>query len=441
MVEPRLDTFLAFIERSRKRLAIACVIALALHVPFTPAFPLFRVLERLALIKRDPGPKREEPAVPQEVEVELRDLARQEQQKLAEEQKEQPKNPLTLNPPAPARPPSNVKFAQADSKPAGEEKPAETEASKAAAEKKKAKEVGLAGKLGKELAGKPNVSIALWFSSFRDHPLGSSVNELLACDGQWNAFFKQGVDPLRDFDGALLVGPSVRDPTKMTAAVRHHLPTERVRSVMGGLVDKSGGNGHWLRKDAVSVKVGRVGRVLFPHSPDVFFVTPPHGWEALHDVSEPLSVPAADGRSMSLVLRRPASSVARFGLNLPARIEELRLEVFANADQSIDVKLELEDSSEATARADVRKVSDQLHDFFADLWATTEAVKTLTGFGSGDGTRPESAPDLSLVADQKVLTGMVHFSPAQAKTTLELLSSLACRKPKPGPPPAASGNP
>jgi hypothetical protein len=267
------------------------------------------------------------------------------------------------------------------------------------------------------------------------------VGELLACDGQWNTFFRQGIDPLRDFDGVLVVGPSVREPTKMTAAVRHHIPRERVRSVMGALVDKSGEQGRWLRKDVVSVKVAKVGRVLFPHSSDTFFVTPPRGWEALHDVTEPLSVPAADGRSMSLVIRRPASSLARFGLNLPARLQELRLEVFANVDQSIDVKLELEDASEAAARADVRKVSEQFHDFFADLWATTEAVKTLTGLGSLDGNRAESAPDLTLAANEKVLSGMVHFSPGQAKTTLDLISSLACRKPKAAPAPAASGTP
>jgi hypothetical protein len=441
MAEPRLDAFLAFIERSRKRLVIAGIVALGLHVPLTPVFPLFRVLERLALIKRE-DPKREQPPVPQEVEVELRDLARQEQEKKAEEQKES-KNALNLTPPAPppARPASNVKFAQADNKPPPEEKPVETESSKAQAEKKKVKEAGLTGKLGNELAGKPAVSIGLWFTSFRDHPLGHSVSELLACDGQWNAFFRQGIDPLKDFDGALVVGPNVRDPTKMTAAVRHHMPRERVRSVMGALVDKSGDQGRWLRKDVVSVKVAKVGRVLFPHSEDTFFVTPPRGWEALHDVTEPLTVPAADGRSMSLVVRRPAASLARFGLNLPARLQELRLEVFANADQSIDVKLELEDTSEAAARADVRKVSEQLHDFFADLWATTEAMKTLTGLGALAGNRAESAPDLNLAADQKVLSGMVHFSPDQAKTTLDLISSLACKKPKAAPAPQASGAP
>src|SRR5512141_2770578 len=110
MAEPRLDAFLAFIERSRKRLVIACIVALGLHVPLTPVFPLFRVLERLALIKRE-EPKREQAAVPQEVEVELRDLARQEQEKQAEEQKES-KNALNLAPPAPppVHPPSNVKF-------------------------------------------------------------------------------------------------------------------------------------------------------------------------------------------------------------------------------------------------------------------------------------------------------------------------------------------
>jgi hypothetical protein len=440
MAEARLDLLLDFVERSRKRLLVAGVIALGLHLPFTPAMPLFRVLERMMLLREDQSVKQEEPVPPQQVEVELKELARQEEAKKFEEQKQDKNaNSLSLSKPAPT-PPTGVKFAQGQNQPASEQKAENPASPPPPPEKKRPKEIGLDGKLSQDLAGKPGVTLGLWFTSFRDHPLGASVGQLLACDPQWNAFLQQGVDPTRHFEGALVVGPSIKEPKKMTAAIRHNLPPEQVKSVMGALVEQSGPQGRWLRPDVANARVGKTPRVLFPHSQDTFFVTPPKGWETLHDVTEPLRVPSADGRSLSLTIRRPSNALSRFGVTLPARLRELRLEVFANVDHSVDVKLELDDASEAAAQADVRKVSSQLRNLFADLWATTEAVRALTGLAMGRDQRAQPAPTLDLVAEQKTLVGNLHFSAGQAKTTLELLTSVACKKGK-RPPAAVPASP
>jgi hypothetical protein len=119
------------------------------------------------------------------------------------------------------------------------------------------------------------------------------------------------------------------------------------------------------------------------------------------------------------------------GLSLPKRIRELRLEVYANPDQSMDIKVELEDSNAEAAQQDAKSVSQQMHDFFADVWVATSALKALTGTaGSGDHPALETAPHLDLSPDEKTLTGMIHLSPSQARTSLELIASAICRKPK-----------
>ena len=217
----------------------------------------------------------------------------------------------------------------------------------------------------------------------------------------------------------------------MTAAVRHNLPNQRVHEVMDKLVQKSGKNGRWLLPEVATAKLGRVQRVLIPKQNDLFFVAPSKGWQALNNVKEPLRVPSAEGRAASLVLVQPNRLFERVGLTLPRRLSELRLEVFANPDQSIDIKVELEDSSPAAARQDARSVSTQLHDFFADIWVTAAAVRAITGAGSNPSdTQPlETAPRLDLTADEKTLSGMIHLSQAQARTSLELISSVVCRKP------------
>jgi hypothetical protein len=111
----------------------------------------------------------------------------------------------------------------------------------------------------------------------------------------------------------------------------------------------------------------------------------------------------------------------------------MRLEVFANPDQSIDIKIELEDSSSAAATQDARSVSAQMHDFFADMWVAAAAVRAITGSGSGSASADvpslETAPSLDLTPDEKTLSGMIHLSPVQARTTLELIASVVCRKP------------
>jgi hypothetical protein len=245
------------------------------------------------------------------------------------------------------------------------------------------------------------------------------------------------VDLLKDFDGALVVGPGLFEPRQMTVAVHHSLPPERVHDIVDGLVRQSGKSGRWVEDDVATARLGKVQRMLMPQQKDLFFVAPSKGWEALHKTKQALSVPTAEGRVLSLVLVPPQKALERAGLTLPKRIGELRLELYANPDQSIDIRVELEDSSASAAERDVKTISKQLHDFFADVWATASTLSTLSGSNDAD-SRAELAPRLDLSVDEKTLTGMIHLSPSQTRTTLNLAASLMCRKskqsaPKPNP--------
>src|SRR5512142_2054702 len=172
--------------------------------------------------------------------------------------------------------------------------------------------------------------------------------------------------------------------------------------------------------------------MLVPKQDDLFFVAPTKGWQALQNVKEPLKVPSSEGRTVSLVLQKPNQMLEQVGLSLPKRIRELRLEVYANPDQSMDIKVELEDSNAEAAQQDAKSVSRQMHDFFADVWVATSALKALTGTSaaSSENSALETAPRLDLSPDEKTLTGMIHLSPSQARTSLELIASAICRKPK-----------
>lgn len=69
------------------------------------------------------------------------------------------------------------------------------------------------------------------------------------------------------------------------------------------------------------------------------------------------------------------------------------------------------------------------------MWVTAAAVRAITGSDPNSPSPSESAPletapRLDLTPDEKTLSGMIHLSPSQARTTLELISSVTCRKPK-----------
>lgn len=419
----RLESLIEILDRSKKRIILAFVAAVLLHVPMTPVLPVLRMVHRLH--KNEPPPvSTQDPPKPIEVEVELQQALQQEELRKQQLAQPEPQQAPALAMPTPP-PPAAVKFSQAAPSPKPEADNQEKEP-----KKEKVKDVGLEGMDGK-LKGKPGLTLGLWFSSLRDNPLGAELVELAACDREWKVFVDQGVDLLHDFEGALVVGPGLYEPKQMTVAVRHSLPSERVHSVVDGLVRQSGANGRWVEKDVATARLGKVQRMLIPQQADLFFVAPSKGWEALHKVKEPLSVPTAEGRLISLVLAPPTKVFERVGLSLPKRIGELRLEVFANPDRSLDIRVELEDISSEAARQDLKRVSKQLHDFFADTWAVAATLGNLTG-ATDDDAPPELAPRLDLAVDEKTLTGMIHLSPSQTRTTMNLASSIMCRKSKRG---------
>ena len=422
----RLEKLIQVLDRSRKRLAIALGVAILLHMPLTPVMPVLRLLHRVTKT-REPEKAAPQPSTPRQVEVELKEALRNEELRQEQAKVSPPSNGPSLQ----VDPPSSVKFSKSTPQAKSEEE--KNNAKPKDPKKDKVKNVGLEGMDG-ESTGKPGVTLGLWFSSMRNHPLGKRLTQLATCDAEWRAIVNQGVNLMQDFDGVLVVGPNFTDSSQMTAAVRHNLPTQRVHDVMDTLVQMSGKNGRWLTPEVASAKLGKVQRVLIPKQDDLFFVAPNKGWQALNNVKEPMRVPSAEGRSASLVVVRPNQLFERVGLSLPKRLSEVRLEVFANPDESIDIKVELEDSSATAAKQDARGVSEQLHDFFADMWVTAAAVRAITSAGDSTEAQPtenaslETAPQLDLTADDKTLSGMVHLTPAQARTTLELISSVMCRK-------------
>ncbi len=408
----RLESLIVLLDRSKKRLALAGFVALLIHLPLTPAMPVLRLAHRLSA-----GNDAPKPLPPQEVEVELQEALRHEEKR----QRAPDPKPQRANVQMESAP--SVRFAQGAT-PREEEK---GDRAPKDPRKDRMKQVGLEGDPDRKIIGRPAVTIALWFQSLRDSPLSKELTAIAACDREWRRFLDQGVDPLSDLDGVLVVGPSLFDSAELTVAVQHHLPAERVSIILQALIQASGDQGRWLAPNVASVRLARRPRVLMPLREDLFFVTPSKGWEALHRVKAPLRVPSAEGRAASLTLVDPNRVLGRLGVTLPKGIRELRLELFSNADQSVDVRVELGAASSAAAARDAERAAAQLKDLVTDLWSAATTLGSLTGTNGGS-SHLELPPRLDLELDDQTLSGMLRLSPGQTRATLSLLSSFVCRK-------------
>ena len=407
----RLEALIDTLDRSRKRIVIALAMAIVLHVPATPVTRVLRVLR----ILRTPEPASVQQQ-PRPIEVELQDAVRREDLRTEQRNARPDRESLAVTSqfapsPAPTADPKNA------------DEPKDRK-------KEKFRQVGLEG-IDNTVTSRPGMTLGIWLSVLRDNPLGKRVSEIAVCNREWKIFADHGVDLINDFEGALVVGPTLFDSKEMTVAVRHSLPKDRVHDVVDGLVHESGPSGRWMQADVAAAKIGKAQRILLPQQEDLFFVAPSKGWETLHNVKRPLRVPTAEGRLFSIALVPPQKALARAGLSLPKRFSELRLEAFANTDGSSDMRVELVDASAEAAENDVEPISKTLHDFFADVWVFASTLGTLTGASGADAPR-ELAPSLDLSVDGRTLTGMIHLSQAQTRTAVELSASLMCRKHKRG---------
>lgn len=428
----------------RRPLVFTFLVALVVHTPFTPLFPLLRVLRRAALLREDKRDWDYKDESKQDLSVPLELV--QMPPKPDSTSGESTAVALPVDKPAPKAAQPDAPKQKTEVK-LGAGKTAESQAKedadkadgpgekekKAKRDEKKRKddapdkkdEVGLKGTNAK-LAGKPNVSMALWFEPIRTHELAKVADKLFTCAPEWRPFVAEGIAPLSDLEGVLVVGPKLTDAAQMTAAVQHKLDAERMKSVADALVHKSGGA--WLEPDVARVVLMKRERALFTHPTDMIFVTPKDSYKAIHDSKDPMSLPPAGGRALAVSLQKPARPLKKLGLRLPERLTELRIDVFANRDGSADMQLDFEDVGEAEARADAPLVTATVQSLFSDLSSVTRTVDALVDDGGNDATL--KLPQVSFDAVEKRLTATAHFDTRQTSKMLSLLGRVVCPKPK-----------
>jgi hypothetical protein len=273
--------------------------------------------------------------------------------------------------------------------------------------------LSLVGGLKRAVQGtENNVTLVVWFSTIRDHPLGSQVGALFSCNVQWRDFMGDLVDPLRDLDGVMVTGPRMADSSKIVALAQHRMDEARVTEVMNtiGARAKRTGSGGPLPTGhegmvAVRFHADRADRIALTHPTHMIAVTPPEGFEQLRDMKGPLTFPPGHGKAMSATIVnpwRPANKM--LGTRLPETLSKVRILMSAASDGGVDVEAEFDDQDAELAKAHAPLVSEQ--------------VRSL-GFGV-------VLTDVEFVAQGSQLKAQTHLSRLSSALVLGVGRNMIC---------------
>lgn len=293
--------------------------------------------------------------------------------------------------------------------------------------------VAMSGVDSEVIDSNANVNLLLLTERIRNHPLGPRIGKLIMAFPQWNSFFESGdIDPVRDINRLLVVGPQFRRSADVVAILEHDLPAPVLRAAVDRLVQRPP-RGRWLRSKipAAYAHADRAERLFAMTAPHVLVVAPPQLERQLLS-TPPTRFPTPPGdEAVVLHVKTPWRALAGLPIRLPESIAWLRLDVLPIADGSVQVRISAEDADARLASEHARSLSDALN-------ALTNP--DLGALGALIGMRSIAFIDrIDFQARDKRISGQVRVSQRQLERLLvyaeELVASWTGRRaPAPGGP-------
>ncbi|MEO8182356.1 MAG: hypothetical protein ABI895_26265 [Deltaproteobacteria bacterium] len=278
--------------------------------------------------------------------------------------------------------------------------------------------VALSGVQTEVLDSNANVNLLLISERVREHPFGARIGKLLVDFPQWSSFFSTAeIDPIRDLNRILIVGPEFRRSADVVAIIQHRLGREVLRKAIDRLVQRAP-RGRWLKSKvpAARAHADRSERLFVLPSQTLLVVAPPHLEKQLL-AAPPAKFPAPDGKeALVLHVRSPARALRGLPLSLPESIAWLRLDVVALEGGGAQLRVTAEDADAALAR-----------NHASELSAATNALTNpnLGALGALLGLRSLSFIDpIELRSQGNRITGQVDVSRAQLERLLSLAEEL-----------------
>jgi hypothetical protein len=311
--------------------------------------------------------------------------------------------------PKPAAPPPPVKPSPAPPKPP----PARGEG------EGRGHPVAMSGVSSEVVDSNANVNLLMVTERIRNHPLGPRIGKLIVNFPQWSSFFESGdIDPVRDINRILVVGPQFRRSADVVAILEHDLPQPVLRAAVDRLVQRPP-RGRWLKAKfpAARAHADRAERLFALTAPHVLVVAPLQ-LERQVLTTPPTTFPSPEGDVALVVhIKTPWRALMGLPMRLPESIAWLRLDVTPNEDGGVLAHISAED-------ADVRQAAEHAQSLSSALNALTNP--DLGALGALVGLRSIAFIDkIQFRADGRHIRGQVRISPRQLERLLLYAEELA----------------
>ncbi len=283
-----------------------------------------------------------------------------------------------------------------------------------------------------------NVQLLVHTDRVRQHPLGARVGPLLRNVYQWRDFFgPTAIDPIRDIDRMLIVGPQLRDSRDVVAILQFNVPNERVRAAVDVLVarDPEGG---WVDGGGVPVAHAHADRgervFVFP-SPQVLVVTPPSAEASAERLPRKFRLPPPKGDEIALAkISTPWRAFLGLPVVIPKSISSAELRLSPRSDGGLVIDILAHDETEPLARSDAQALT-------AALTAATSLDLGMFGAVLFGSSRKKFIEKGSFEPDGTEIRGEIVLTRPQVETLLELAGGLLGGAPRPRAAPTTSAAP
>jgi hypothetical protein len=236
---------------------------------------------------------------------------------------------------------------------------------------------------------------------------------LLASVYQWRDFFgPSGLDPIRDVDRIMVVGPELRDSKGVAAILKLNVPGNRVRDAIDAIVQADGEHGEWLDAGipAATAYADRAPRIFVLPSPNTVVVVPPSLKAKALKLPKNLAIQKSkDGEVLWAYAVKPSRPARMLNLELPESLKWAKVWITPTDGGGALVEAEAEDESPESAALHARELNQQVNDLLA-LQATVSSLGSLFL-----GTRKSEPPveHLELHADGPFVRGSATLTEKQ----------------------------
>ena len=281
---------------------------------------------------------------------------------------------------------------------------------------------GLAGEAKKVIDQDANVRLVIYPEKIRNHPLAPRIGQLLASIYQWRDFFGPSkLDPIRDVDRIMVVGPEMRDSSKVAAIIQHNVGASRMHAALDAIVRADPDHGEWLDAGipAATAYADRAPRVLVMPSPNVVVVVPPNLRDAALSLKRPRIAKPTGSEVMWAYAVTPWRAARSAGVALPHSLAWAKVWVTPSEGGGAVVEAEAEDESPESATKHAAALNAQIQDALSMAASFSMLGQMLLGTHA---TRLVESVELH--ADGNKIRGTATLTEEQIERLLEQVRGL-----------------